>query len=131
MTKEGITFDYHNIKSATSLKEAVTGKRYPPKMTFIICSIRPEASCSPVVTKQVHFGISGADVEIRSSKNVHMSQPVSPGWCIVCNSCTYGTFHKKTASQSSSRSTVGCSVLRSVSRTVSRSVASLVIITWC
>ena len=85
MAKEGITFEYHNIRSATSLEKAVTGKRYPPKMMFSICSLRPEASPSPVVSKQVHFGINGADVEICSSKNVYISQPVGPGWCIVCN----------------------------------------------
>ena len=78
MAKEGITFAYHNIKNATTLKQAVTGKRYPPKMTFNICSLRPGAS-SPKAMKQVHFGINGADVEICSSKNVYNLQPTSQG----------------------------------------------------
>ena len=84
MTEEGITFDYHNIRNATTLEKAVKGKRYPPKMMFSICSLRPEASPSPVANKQVHFGINGADVEICSSKIVYISQPVGPGLCTLC-----------------------------------------------
>ena len=80
MAEEGITFDYHNIRNATSLEKAVKGKRYPPKMVFDICSLRPEAFSFPVVGKQVHFGITGADVDnMHMNSNVYISQAVNPG----------------------------------------------------
>ena len=79
ITKEGITYDYHNIKTAEELKTAVKRKRYPPKMVFNIYSIQREAPLSPVVNKLVHFGINGANVDIHMNKNVLISQTVNQG----------------------------------------------------
>ena len=73
ITEEGITYDYHSIRTA------VKGKRYPPKMVFDIYSIQREAPLSPVVNKVVHFGINGANVDIHMNKNVLISQPVKQG----------------------------------------------------
>ena len=79
ITKEGITYDYHSIKTAGQLKNAVIGKRYPPKMVFNIYSIQHEASLSPVVNKLVHFGINGANVDIHMNKNVFILQTINQG----------------------------------------------------
>ena len=93
MAQEGITFDYHNIRNASSLEKAVKGKRYPPKMVFDICSVRPEECSRPaaVAIKQVHFGINGADVKMHMNSQVYISQAVNPGywWCILHVVCTH------------------------------------------